>query len=217
MDHQLIQQIADEVVRRLPHQYTSFLILQVILFGLAACAGAFFSEYLKTRGKNLATKADFDNLRDQLRANTEIVETIKSEVSQKDWAARERALLYRTKLEALLEKMHECEQFLKKHRDQALEAKALEEIGPDGQFRTIAELYFPELQPEVSSFLAAYSAERQLYLQLTIDLVKAGENEAARKNTLANFRTAFDARPSSEIPTMRLRARARELLLKIVG
>ena len=53
---------------------------------IAAAVGAFIGEYLRTRGKNLATRADFESLQAQLRANTQTVESIKSEVSQRDWA-----------------------------------------------------------------------------------------------------------------------------------
>src|SRR5262249_17746595 len=101
-----------EVARHLPSYAWVLLLVQVVILAAAAAVGAFFGEYLKTRGKNLATKADFDSLQDQLRANTELVETIKAEVGQKDWAQREWTNLRRTKLEALLEKMHDCETYL---------------------------------------------------------------------------------------------------------
>jgi len=109
MDEATIQKIAAEVARHLPSYAWVLLLVQVVILAAAAAVGAFFGEYLKTRGKNLATKADFDSLQDQLRANTELVETIKAEVGQKDWAQREWTNLRRTKLEALLEKMHDCE------------------------------------------------------------------------------------------------------------
>ena len=112
MDEVTIQKIAAEVARHLPSYTWMLLLVQVVILGAAAAVGAFFGEYLKMRGKNLATKADFDSLQDQLRANTELVETIKAEVGQKDWAQREWTNLRRTKLEALLEKMHDCETYL---------------------------------------------------------------------------------------------------------
>src|SRR5262245_58921177 len=83
------------------------LLVQVVILGAAAAVGAFFGEYLKMSGKNLATKADFESLQDQLRANTELVETIKAEAGQ-NWAKRERTNLRRIKLEELMEQMHEC-------------------------------------------------------------------------------------------------------------
>src|SRR5262245_32814719 len=112
MDEVTIQKIAAEVARHLPSYAWMLLLVQVVILAAAAAVGAFFGEYLMTRGKNLATKADFVSLQDQLRANTELVETIKAEVGQKDWARREWANLRRTKLEELIEKMHDCLVFI---------------------------------------------------------------------------------------------------------
>jgi hypothetical protein len=90
--------------------------LQVVLIALfttlTAGVGSFAGAYLKIRGTNLATKSDFIDLQNQLRANTELVETIKAEVGQWDWMQREWTNLRRVKLEALLDKLHECEEYL---------------------------------------------------------------------------------------------------------
>jgi hypothetical protein len=45
------------------------LLVQGLITLCAAGAGAFLSEYFRTRGKNLATKADFDELQRQLGPN----------------------------------------------------------------------------------------------------------------------------------------------------
>jgi len=111
-----IQKIAAEVVRHLPSYAWVIVLVQVVMLAAAAVVGVFFGEYLKTRGKNLATKADFENLKNQLRANTELVETIKSEVGQKDWAQREWTNLRRTKLEALPTALHDCEAYIERCR-----------------------------------------------------------------------------------------------------
>src|SRR5215470_3508972 len=49
--------------------------------------------------KNLATREDFENLKAQLRENTELVENIKADIGQRDWAAREWRNTRRIKLE----------------------------------------------------------------------------------------------------------------------
>jgi hypothetical protein len=112
MDPATIQQIAAEVARHLPSYPWTLLAVQVVLTLAALGIGVFLGEYLKTRGKNLATKADFDSLQNQLSDQTRLVETIRSEVGQKDWARREWTNLRRIKLEELMEKMHECETYL---------------------------------------------------------------------------------------------------------
>jgi hypothetical protein len=99
-------------------------ILNLAIAALVSALTALGVSYFRTRGQKLATKHDFDELQKQLKANTELVETIKSEVSQHDWAQRERTTLRRLKLEALLEKVHECEDYLDRRRDMAVEGKA---------------------------------------------------------------------------------------------
>jgi hypothetical protein len=89
------------------------LVGQVLLTVLAAAGGAFFGEYLKTRGQHLATKADFDSLQSQLRTNTELVETVKAEVNQRDLLKREWRNLQCLKLEQLLTKLRDCDGHLK--------------------------------------------------------------------------------------------------------
>ena len=88
MDQETVRRIAEEVARLSGYPW-SFLAIQVIVTLVAAGVGAFLAEYLKTRGRHLATTADFDRLQNELRANTRLVETVKAEVGLKDWAARE--------------------------------------------------------------------------------------------------------------------------------
>jgi hypothetical protein len=154
MDPATIQQIAAEVARHLPSYAWMPLLVAMVLMATAGAVGAFFGEYFRTRGKNLATKADFESLQNQLKANTELVETIKSEVAQKDWAQREWTTLRRTKLEALLEKMHNCNLYLERLRDKSVlgEDLAERERDPFSELDTIVGLYFPELLLYVVNF-----------------------------------------------------------------
>src|SRR5262249_25904590 len=100
MDKETIQQIATEVVARLPFD-ARYSVVYGVLTALIAALGVWFGSFLKTKGKNFATKQDFNELQKQLKANTELVETIKSEVSQRDRAQREWTNLRRIKLEGL--------------------------------------------------------------------------------------------------------------------
>src|SRR6516225_8680196 len=89
MDEATIQKIAAEVVARLPSGDRYGLVVYVVVAALVGAVAALGTSYFRTRGQNLATKHDFDELQKQLKANTELVETIKAEVGQKDWAQRE--------------------------------------------------------------------------------------------------------------------------------
>src|SRR5262249_23314001 len=125
MDQETVRRIAEEVARLSGYPW-SFLFVQVIVTLLAAGAGAFIAEYLKTRGKNLATTADFDRLQNELSANTKLVETIKAEVGLKDWAAREWTNLRRVKLEELLNKVSDCESYRERfHRQMTRDGSSL--------------------------------------------------------------------------------------------
>jgi hypothetical protein len=81
MDKNIIQQIATEVVAQLPlgdcYWMYMYLVINVAVVAIAAALAAWFGSFLKTKGQNFATKRDFDELQRQLKANTELVETIK--------------------------------------------------------------------------------------------------------------------------------------------
>ncbi len=190
----------------------------MLLTLLAAGAGAFCGEYFRTRGKNLATKADFDSLQKQLRANTELVETIKAEVSQKDWARREWTNLRRTKLEALLEKMHDCETYLDQHNNRFLEGKGIDDQQRDhlNELSAIGTLYFPELREEVGHFYLKGKEQILAGLQLSQALRSAGDNTAARQSAFDTFRGQL--RPE-EFAAARsaLTVAARRRLVEIMG
>jgi hypothetical protein len=142
-----------------PHT-TMILVVQAVLVILAAAAGAFFGEYFRTRGKNLATKADFDSLRDQLRANTELTETIKTEISHEDWAKREWTNLRRVKLEELLQKRLECHEFLTRLLHASIEARLFTEANPIFAFESILILYFAELEEAGRRFMSCFNTLR---------------------------------------------------------
>jgi hypothetical protein len=181
MDEVTIQKIAAEVVRHLPSYPWLVLLFQVLLTLVAAGAGALFGEYFKTRGKNLAAKADFESLQEQLRATTQTVETIKSEVAQKDWARREWANLRRIKLEALLEKVHECGMYLSRLYDPAYEGKPISEAD------VLAALYFPELKSEADRFTLSCREQRALIGKLSSDVFDSRDDRAARQAVYQNF------------------------------
>lgn len=130
------------------------MILNAVIVALVSGLTTLVVSYFRTRGQNLATKHDFDELQEQLEANTKLVETIKSEVSQRDWARREWTNLRRAKLEALMEKMHECDVYLERQRKSAL---AGDPSPPErdciSELDALAALYFRELKTEADDFV----------------------------------------------------------------
>ena len=99
MDTETIQKIAAELARHIAYRDLWQWLVQFLVVAVSAGIGAYFSEYLKTKGKNLATREDFENLKAQLRENTELVENIKADIGQRGWTAREWRNTRRIKLE----------------------------------------------------------------------------------------------------------------------
>ena len=56
-----------------------------ILIALVSGGAGFLSSYLKEKGKNYASKEDFEELKGQLTQSTKLVEDIKAKVSEKMW------------------------------------------------------------------------------------------------------------------------------------
>src|ERR1700745_3182593 len=119
MDEVTIKQIAVRLADYLPSNLWIPLGVQTIMLLIAGALGVFVGEYLKTRGKNLATRADFESLKDQLRANTELVETIRAEVTHRDSSKREWLNLRRIKLEELLTKTVDSREYLARKQTSA--------------------------------------------------------------------------------------------------
>jgi hypothetical protein len=196
MDKDTIQQIAAQVVAQLP--LGLLMIVNVVIAALVSALTALGVSYFRTRGQNLATKHDFEELQKQLKANTELVEAIKSEVSQRDWTQREWTTLRRIKLEALLEKTHECEVYLDRQRDSAFEGKIMmPERDPIGELETLATLYFPDFPELKSEVERLVSICRQYFLQthrLAMAVQQSGNNQTAKADAQNNFLNTYDFR-----------------------
>ena len=114
----------------------------------AACGslGAFVGSYLSERGKNFATKVDFDGLQEQLKRSTALTEAIKREVEHEAWTRREWSTLRWQKLEEMLGFVHDTALYLDEYRAAALEGKFLTRPNPIERADTIVTLYFPHLR-----------------------------------------------------------------------
>lgn len=63
---------------------TTYVILFVVC-AVSGFIGSYLSSYAKTKGKNFATKEDFENLKTQTKLLTEATEKVKSEVANSSW------------------------------------------------------------------------------------------------------------------------------------
>ena len=173
--------------------------------------------YFRTRGQNLATKHDFEELQKQLKANTKRVEAIKSEVSQRDWAQREWTNLRRIKLEALLEKMHECESYLDRLRDAAYSGLVPKERRDViDEFDAISNMYFPELREETFDFSQECRKEAIALYKLGQAVLKAGDDSTARQSAWDGFDEAWPPK-NRLLARDALRGAARSSLKRIMN
>lgn len=198
-------------------QQALLMILSVVIAALVSALTALGVSYFRTRGQNLATKHDFDELLNQLKANTELVETIKSEVSHRDWAQRERTTLRRTKLEALLDKMHDCEVNLDRRRHSAIEGKVMTpERDPADELRALADM-FPELENEADRFISTCRTLSLLFSNVGHEALKNRNDPTARQIAYDHFESKWSHDYKDFLVTRdALRITANSLLERII-
>ena len=102
----LLRRVLGEGIQLHPTIY----LLLVIVSLLGGTIGAFVGAYSRRRGENLATKADFDSLLQQLRRQTEETERIKSEIARAGWIHQRRWDLKRELYSQLLQILEEIKQ-----------------------------------------------------------------------------------------------------------
>jgi tRNA G37 N-methylase Trm5 len=211
MDELTIQKIAAEVVARLPFGDRYSLVVNVVVAALVGAVAALGTSYFRTRGQNLATKHDFDELQKQLRAN----ETIKAEVGQKDRARREWTNLRRTKLEALLTVTHDCQAYLERYRRKAMRNQVPEDRDPVRELST-ATVYFPELETQIAEYENAYLDEFVVIGDLWHNLSTTQQPDA-RQRLVDQYRADMNPRYKRILDaSANLRDAARALLRKIM-
>jgi hypothetical protein len=239
MDRETIQAIATEVAKQLPSYSWTTLVIQVVLTCVAAAAAAYLGAYFKKRGEHLATKDDFKEILrqegertnlvetiketikaevalSQLEASTKIVEKVRSELAQRDWAAREWANLRRVKIEELLGKVNECREYLMEHMHAAQQRQELPKGDPINDLETITRLYFPELKDETKALLDLHRLHVHEGQMLQIFFTRGEEVANKYKSEYAD---KWAKSTVKELPRVseKLTEAARELLEKIMG
>lgn len=208
MDQDTIQKIAQEIVRQLPNYSWQFVVVQAVAMLAALAGGIFIGMHLRTR----VTKTDVGDLRDQIRGDTKSSETVKAEIEQENWRTREWANLRRIKLEALLNRMHDCEPYLDRLRQRPAKATSAEERDPLSELEIITTLYFPELKVEVDDYLGRCRAQKSTILEARSEAKKSEAPLQPIENTGSDMNgTEFEA------VRERLNVAARNLTVQIMG
>ena len=168
MSETLLRELAERIARE---QFLSQWPIYLLMLLLAVAGGALASycgSYFKKRGENLATKSDFDDLLAQIKATTTATEDVKSKISHLDWSTKERKVLLRNKLEELLHRLHELEDWQDEKRYIALytDEKFITHSSTVSKATIIIALYFPELRQIVHDHI-------QMHRRIMILLSKA--------------------------------------------
>lgn len=156
MSETLIREVAQQIIKEqfLENWKFYMLILGLWTIGLVV---ALMVSYMKKRGENLATKADFEELLQQIRATTKTTEEVKTAIAHADWNTKEWKTLRRMKLEDLIESIYSVNQWISDDTKQRLIFGGQNgDVNPIFKVKMITDLYFPELQVEVVGFLAVF-------------------------------------------------------------
>ena len=220
MDQSTVATIAREIVEnQFLFNWKYYLVLVVVMF-LVVAATNFFSAYFKGRGSSFATKADFDELLNQLRKTTETTESIKRTISHEDWSIREFKTIRRAKLEELMVALYEAHHWLEKERGSSLFAENGNET-PDPMYRVniIAGLYFPELKAEILVFQSAFLAYQSWLVEskgllLPLKLTDPAKYTATLPSVVANFPNVYQPLLTA---TTAVEDSARKIMREILG
>ena len=219
MSDALIREIAEQIARQ--QLYAQWpLWLGMLCIALVVGFGAsYIGSYGKKRGENLATKADFDDLLAQLRATTTLTEEVRSEVARADWATRELKVLRRTKLEELLQAVHEVQAWHDSENAIRLYGSTdAPKASPVPQVERLAGLYFPELSAEITAFCQLHRQMAIRTLQAHSEIVVAGSNTAEARAARARFQADWMPLYGSQLKNVsEVESSARELMNVQIG
>jgi hypothetical protein len=156
--HELARQISQEVAI----ENIKYWLLLVAIALVAVYFGTLIQKYAGKRGEQLATKADFDNLLDQLKKTTETTEKIKSAVSIGEWGHKEYRTLRRQKLEEVVYLVLAASEWASNDQNR-LFFSDIESVdsSPMPKAAAIVALYFPELAEPFNVAQLAYMQFRQ--------------------------------------------------------
>jgi hypothetical protein len=135
--------------------------------------------------------------------------------AQSDWATREWTNLRRVKLEAFLDKMHDCTSYIERTEFLATTGELNTDRVPVSELETIATLYFPELESSVVRFRDGFRAKRGTPLSAVQEIIGTARGSVERDRANEKLRSSLT--PEYYRYAAAINKEARDLLVKIMN
>jgi hypothetical protein len=218
MSEALIREIAEKIAHeQLIAQWPIYLLMAAISLIIGFLA-PLLNGYAKKRGETLATKADFEELLTQLKTTTAVAEEVKVQVSHADWAAREYKTIRRSKLEELLQTIHEAEEWLYKYQDFHLYERAEPTGSLLPKIERLSGLYFAELKPLAQTYCQLHRSMVIDILNASQELIGKGKTHQARLEVDHKFRQVWQQKNSQQLANIAaIEDAASRLMTTLVG
>ena len=192
MDTEIIERVVNDVINNSFVMSWKFYVLYALTNFVVAGGAAYLAAYFAERGKNFATKTDFDELKTQLAINIKITEKIKTNISHVDWVLKENKTLKRVKLEELLLALYEVETWLDNYkRAQLYYDEEFKQKSPMFKVEVLAKLYFGDLAVEIRNYKKLYSVLTMTLMTAKQELLNLKSDKEAIKDALARKNNAF--------------------------
>jgi hypothetical protein len=173
MDDTQIQQLAHEIANQTAFPNWGYW-LTLLAVALIAALGGYFGAYFAKRGEHAANKADLDKILGQLEQTTRMTASIESVVSLGEWSERERRTLRRVKLEELMLTAHRANDWLGIERNRLIYlSDDREAASPLPLMTTLGNLFFPELQLQISALYNACVTDNASLRKVHLELLEA--------------------------------------------
>jgi hypothetical protein len=186
MDKEIIERVVNDVINNSFVMSWKFYVLYALTTFVVACGAAYLAAYWAERGKNFATKTDFDELKKHLAINTKIAEEIKTNISHEDWVLKENKTLKRVKLEELLLALYEVETWLDNYRAaQLYYDEEFKQKSPMFKVEVLANLYFEDLAVEIRNYKVLYRVLTMTLMTAKQELLDLKSEEEAIKDAVA--------------------------------
>ena len=130
---------------------------------------------------------------------------------------RESSDLRRAELKALLNKVHDCEAYRERLRTGAAAGQPPNERDPVSELRSIAILYFPEMETVVTAYAASHNQLVMAALTMASEIASCGTDIIARKQAVDKYNaSAATLSPEIHAAVSLLHHDARQALAKVL-